>query len=69
MAATDIVAEDCDFCSIVEGRDQSVEVVCQDKSWFAFFPQSRDSWTYACHSAEACGQHDRRVRRAGTTRW
>jgi histidine triad (HIT) family protein len=29
---------DCDFCAIVRGENSSVEVVCEDKSWIAFFP-------------------------------
>ena len=30
--------EDCDFCSIARGKDQSVEVVCEGETWIAFFP-------------------------------
>jgi histidine triad (HIT) family protein len=28
----------CDFCSIARGRAESVEVVCEEESWLAFFP-------------------------------
>jgi histidine triad (HIT) family protein len=28
----------CPFCAIVRGEDRSVEIVCEDKSWIAFFP-------------------------------
>lgn len=28
----------CPFCQIVQGEDQSVEIVCEDESWIAFFP-------------------------------
>jgi histidine triad (HIT) family protein len=28
----------CDFCAIARGEDSSVEVVCQDEDWIAFFP-------------------------------
>jgi diadenosine tetraphosphate (Ap4A) HIT family hydrolase len=28
----------CDFCAIVRGEDRSVEIVCQDDAWIAFFP-------------------------------
>jgi histidine triad (HIT) family protein len=31
-------ANDCDFCAIARGEDCSVEVVCEDKNWIAFFP-------------------------------
>jgi len=32
------VAPDCEFCAIVRGDDHSVEVVCEEESWMAFFP-------------------------------
>lgn len=28
----------CDFCSIARGEDPSAEVVCEGRSWVAFFP-------------------------------
>jgi histidine triad (HIT) family protein len=28
----------CDFCAIARGADRSVEVVCEDTNWIAFFP-------------------------------
>ena len=28
----------CDFCAIARGMDTSVEVVCEESSWIAFFP-------------------------------
>ncbi len=31
-------ADNCDFCSIGRGDDQSVEVVCDGETWIAFFP-------------------------------
>lgn len=31
--------QDCDFCSIAQGVDHSVEVVCEGENWIAFFPQ------------------------------
>lgn len=31
-------AEDCDFCAIARGDDSSVEIVCEDEAWVAFFP-------------------------------
>jgi histidine triad (HIT) family protein len=36
--ASDIVVEGCDFCAIAHGRDRSVEVVCEERTWLAFFP-------------------------------
>lgn len=30
--------EDCDFCAIARGEDRSAEVICEDKTWIAFFP-------------------------------
>jgi histidine triad (HIT) family protein len=38
MTTSDINVEDCDFCAIAQDRDESVEVVCQDENWIAFFP-------------------------------
>ncbi len=31
-------SEDCDFCAIARGDDRSVELVCEDTNWVAFFP-------------------------------
>ena len=31
-------AKHCDFCAIARGEDRSVEVVCEDRNWIAFFP-------------------------------
>jgi len=28
----------CPFCQIVRGEDRSVETVCEDENWVAFFP-------------------------------
>jgi histidine triad (HIT) family protein len=28
----------CPFCAIARGEDRSVEIVCEDESWIAFFP-------------------------------
>jgi histidine triad (HIT) family protein len=28
----------CPFCAIARGEDRSVEIVCEDASWVAFFP-------------------------------
>lgn len=28
----------CTFCAIARGDDKSVEVVCEDQNWIAFFP-------------------------------
>ena len=30
---------DCDFCSIARGEDQTVEIICEDTNWVAFFPK------------------------------
>jgi histidine triad (HIT) family protein len=30
----------CEFCAIGRGNDSSVEVVCDDENWIAFFPLS-----------------------------
>jgi len=37
-SASDVEAEGCDFCAIARGEDRSVEVVCEEESWIAFFP-------------------------------
>jgi histidine triad (HIT) family protein len=29
---------DCEFCAIARGADRSVEIVCEDQTWVAFFP-------------------------------
>jgi histidine triad (HIT) family protein len=31
-------SETCVFCAIARGKDQSVDVVCEDAGWVAFFP-------------------------------
>jgi histidine triad (HIT) family protein len=31
-------AEHCDFCAIARGEDRSVEVICEEEGWIAFFP-------------------------------
>lgn len=28
----------CDFCSIARGQDPSADIVCEDRTWVAFFP-------------------------------
>jgi histidine triad (HIT) family protein len=38
MSQGDTDPETCDFCKIARGDDQSVEVVCEDENWIAFFP-------------------------------
>jgi histidine triad (HIT) family protein len=35
---SEIDAADCAFCDIACGRDQTVDVVCEDQDWIAFFP-------------------------------
>jgi diadenosine tetraphosphate (Ap4A) HIT family hydrolase len=40
MTDPDLDPKDCDFCAIVRGEDTSVEVVCEDNAWIAFFPLS-----------------------------
>lgn len=30
--------DDCDFCAIARGIDQSPEIICEGESWLAFFP-------------------------------
>ena len=36
--ATGPTAGACGFCAIARGEDRSVEVVCEDENWVAFFP-------------------------------
>lgn len=31
-------ARNCAFCAIARGDDQTVEIVCEDERWIAFFP-------------------------------
>lgn len=31
-------SEPCAFCAIARGEDRTVEIVCEDESWLAFFP-------------------------------
>lgn len=37
MSSKDTIG-DCPFCAIGSGRDRSVEIVCQEEDWIAFFP-------------------------------
>jgi histidine triad (HIT) family protein len=30
--------DSCPFCAIARGEDRSVEVICEDEDWIAFFP-------------------------------
>jgi histidine triad (HIT) family protein len=34
----EIQDENCEFCAIARGEDQSVEIVCEGENWVAFFP-------------------------------
>lgn len=36
--SNDCDAQECDFCAIARGEDESVEVVCAGQLWVAFFP-------------------------------
>ena len=36
--APETEVEGCAFCAIAQGRDRSVEVLCEDRDWVAFFP-------------------------------
>ena len=38
MTKGDATGEECAFCAIAEGRDRSVELVCEEETWVAFFP-------------------------------
>jgi len=38
MTASESQTEDCEFCAIARGEDRSVEIVCEGKTWLAFFP-------------------------------
>lgn len=38
MPSLDSAIQNCEFCAIARGDDHSVEVICQDASWIAFFP-------------------------------
>ena len=38
ISSSNVAAEDCDFCSVARGDDDSVEVVCEGQTWIAFFP-------------------------------
>ena len=40
MAASERVPIDCAFCAIARGEDRSVDVVCEEQDWLAFFPLS-----------------------------
>ena len=37
-AAGNELPEDCSFCSIANGTDRVVQVVCETDAWIAFFP-------------------------------
>jgi histidine triad (HIT) family protein len=38
MISAGVESSRCPFCAIARGEDRSVEVVCEDESWIAFFP-------------------------------
>src|SRR5579863_10354455 len=38
MTAVEKAEDDCPFCAIARGDDDSVEIVCEDDAWVAFFP-------------------------------
>jgi diadenosine tetraphosphate (Ap4A) HIT family hydrolase len=38
MTSSDVKLIDCVFCRIARGDDDSVEVICAEKAWVAFFP-------------------------------
>lgn len=38
MAVSDARAEGCDFCAIARGDDRTMEMVCEEENWLAFFP-------------------------------
>jgi histidine triad (HIT) family protein len=38
MASSDNASAGCAFCDIAHGIDKTVDVVCEDKDWVAFFP-------------------------------
>jgi histidine triad (HIT) family protein len=38
MTAANSTTDDCAFCAIARGDDDSVEIVCSDAHWIAFFP-------------------------------
>jgi histidine triad (HIT) family protein len=29
---------ECDFCAVARGEDRSVEILCEEQDWLAFFP-------------------------------
>lgn len=37
----------CAFCRIARGEDASAEIICQDKSWLAFFPPEPATFGHA----------------------
>ena len=38
MGSSSVETTRCDFCRIARGEDDSVEVVCAEQRWVAFFP-------------------------------
>lgn len=40
MNSSGVEPRRCDFCRIAWGEDDSVEVVCADQRWIAFFPRN-----------------------------
>src|SRR5712664_845078 len=38
MNSSSVEPRRCDFCGIARGEDDSVEVVCAEQRWIAFFP-------------------------------
>lgn len=38
MAVSQTEPNSCAFCAIARGEDRSVELVCEDQNWIAFFP-------------------------------
>lgn len=39
MTPTHEYVDDCEFCGIARGIDQSPEIICEGPGWLAFFPQ------------------------------
>jgi histidine triad (HIT) family protein len=38
MASSSVEPVRCDFCRIARGEDDSIEVICAEERWMAFFP-------------------------------
>jgi histidine triad (HIT) family protein len=38
MASSNLEPINCDFCRIARGENNSVEVICAEENWMAFFP-------------------------------